>query len=193
MDTDLYQALGVNRGAPPEVIRSAYRKAAKECHPDAGGTPEKWALVCLAHDTLTDKRRREEYDQTGSTDDLEAAAMQTVYDTVAMVVATIVAGRRKVETFDIVSDAIKTLQMQIGNINNSARQQREANAALEQVVGRFKARSKGKPNDLQRILGPQFQGHLRAAKAHETQRQVCEMAIAILREHRFEAEAEPWW
>lgn len=172
MDADLYQALGVNRGAPPEVIRRAYRRAAKTAHPDAGDVPEQWALVTLAHDTLTDKRKRKNYDETGSTDDLEAAAKQTVYDTVALVVATIVAQRRKPETFDIVGDSIKTLQMQIANINAAAQQRRQIHEAMEKVAPRFKARAKGKTNQLGRILGADFMGHLRAVQAHKTQKTI---------------------
>jgi DnaJ family protein B protein 6 len=33
-NTDLYEALGVNRDASPEQIRRAYRRRALECHPD---------------------------------------------------------------------------------------------------------------------------------------------------------------
>lgn len=66
---DLYGALGVPKDADHATIRGAYRKAAKSAHPDGGGSREKFALVKLAHDTLTDDARRARYDQTGDVDE----------------------------------------------------------------------------------------------------------------------------
>jgi hypothetical protein len=66
---DLYAALNVSRDADRAAIRRAYRKRAKDTHPDGGGTPEKFALVKLAHDTLTDDARRARYDQTGEAEE----------------------------------------------------------------------------------------------------------------------------
>lgn len=62
---DLYETLGVPRDADRATIRSAYRKRAMKAHPDGGGSPKQFALVKLAHDTLTDEQRRARYDQTG--------------------------------------------------------------------------------------------------------------------------------
>lgn len=65
---DLYDALGVPKDADHAAIRNAYRQQSKRAHPDAGGTSEKFALIKLAHDTLTDEKRRTRYDQTGETE-----------------------------------------------------------------------------------------------------------------------------
>lgn len=67
--TDLYATLGVPRDADRATIRRAYRQRAKAVHPDTGGSPERFALVRLAHDTLTDDLRRAKYDATGDIDD----------------------------------------------------------------------------------------------------------------------------
>jgi curved DNA-binding protein CbpA len=62
---DLYTVLGVPRDADRVAIRRAYRDKAHTAHPDAGGTPEAFAEIKLAHDILTDDIRRERYDKTG--------------------------------------------------------------------------------------------------------------------------------
>jgi curved DNA-binding protein CbpA len=62
---DLYTVLGVPRDADRAAIRRAYRDKAHTAHPDAGGTPEAFAEIKLAHDILTDDLRRERYDKTG--------------------------------------------------------------------------------------------------------------------------------
>jgi len=62
---DYYVVLGVTRGATPEEIRSAYREQAKALHPDhagEGGTLP-FQELSEAYSTLSDPRRRHEYDR----------------------------------------------------------------------------------------------------------------------------------
>ena len=63
---ELYDALGLNRDSPISEVRKAHRRAAKQAHPDAGGSPERFALVRLAADVLGDEKRRRQYDETGA-------------------------------------------------------------------------------------------------------------------------------
>ena len=67
---DLYELLGVSPGATDEQIKSAYRKRARELHPDAnGGDPESEARfkeVSIAYEVLRDPERRARYDRYGA-------------------------------------------------------------------------------------------------------------------------------
>lgn len=65
---DLYAELGVARNATLADIRKAYRKLVKTTHPDAGGDPEAFRRLTLAHDVLSDPERRKRYDDTGEFD-----------------------------------------------------------------------------------------------------------------------------
>lgn len=177
----LYEALGVNRGAPIEVIRKAYRKASKRAHPDGGGTPEQWALVTLAHDILTDAKKRKTYDETGGADELEAAALQAAYDAISLVASAIVNMRKDVTSFDILGDAVKTLRQQIANVDDAQRQQRKARDAVQTIRARI--RPKKGANMLDAVLD---QGHRRAEAAFAMQRDICKCAISILQSHTFE-------
>lgn len=51
-----WHILGLEQGADPEEIKSAYRKAVMLFHPDKGGDPEKFALVTDAYDKLKNKK-----------------------------------------------------------------------------------------------------------------------------------------
>ncbi|UQN15963.1 molecular chaperone DnaJ [Gulosibacter sp. ACHW.36C] len=62
---DHYETLGVSREASPEEIKKAYRKLARQLHPDVNPSPEaaeKFKDVTAAYDTLSDPQRRQQYD-----------------------------------------------------------------------------------------------------------------------------------
>jgi DnaJ-class molecular chaperone len=64
---DLYSQLGVARGASEADIKKAYRKLAKELHPDRNkdnpAASERFNRVTQAYDILTDKDKRARYDR----------------------------------------------------------------------------------------------------------------------------------
>jgi molecular chaperone DnaJ len=67
---DLYEVLGVSRGAPAEEIKRAYRKLARELHPDVNPDPhtaEHFKEVNLAYEVLSDPDKRQQYDAYGTT------------------------------------------------------------------------------------------------------------------------------
>ena len=64
---DFYQTLGVPRGASKDEIRKAFRKLARQYHPDTNagdkGAEEKFKEANEAHRTLSDPDRRKSYDE----------------------------------------------------------------------------------------------------------------------------------
>lgn len=67
MAADPYVTLGVERGASEADIKKAYRKLAKELHPDRNkdrpDAADRFAKVTSAYDLLTDKDRRARFDR----------------------------------------------------------------------------------------------------------------------------------
>ncbi len=59
---NLYEVLGVTENASQDDIKRAYRKLAKENHPDTGGNEETFKKISIAYDTLSDEGKRKEYD-----------------------------------------------------------------------------------------------------------------------------------
>ena len=66
---DYYDVLGINKSAGPEEIKSAYRKLAVKYHPDKNpgnkSAEEKFKQASEAYGILSDKRKRENYDNFG--------------------------------------------------------------------------------------------------------------------------------
>jgi len=67
MAADPYTTLGVSRGASEKDIKSAYRKLAKELHPDTNKdnpkAAERFSEVTRAYDLLSDKTKRAQFDR----------------------------------------------------------------------------------------------------------------------------------
>jgi molecular chaperone DnaJ len=65
--TNLYDTLGVAKNASADEIKKAYRKLAREHHPDAsGGDEAKFKEIQGAYDVLSDPEKRKQYDAFGS-------------------------------------------------------------------------------------------------------------------------------
>jgi molecular chaperone DnaJ len=63
---DFYQTLGITEKATPEEVKKAYRKLAKQFHPDANPNKpeaaEKFKQISEAHSVLSDPEKRKKYD-----------------------------------------------------------------------------------------------------------------------------------
>jgi len=71
---DLYETLGVPKSASEEDIKRAFRKLAHQYHPDKqGGDAEKFKEINAAYQVLSDKSKRQQYDQFGTTFDQAGA------------------------------------------------------------------------------------------------------------------------
>ena len=64
---DLYQTLGIQRGASEAEIKKAYRSLAKQLHPDRNkdnpNAAKRFSEVTAAYDLLSDKDKRAQYDR----------------------------------------------------------------------------------------------------------------------------------
>src|SRR5438132_7685101 len=67
MALDLYQRLGIQRGASEAEIKKAYRSLAKQLHPDRNkdnpNAAKRFGEITHAYDLLSDKDKRARYDR----------------------------------------------------------------------------------------------------------------------------------
>ena len=68
MATEYYSVLGVRRDAGPDEIKRAYRRLARELHPDVNPDPrtqERFKEITQAYEVLSDPEKRQMYDMGG--------------------------------------------------------------------------------------------------------------------------------
>ena len=69
MKRDYYEVLGVSKSADEQEIKKAYRKLARQYHPDVNpgdkDAEEKFKEATEAYDVLSDTEKRARYDQMG--------------------------------------------------------------------------------------------------------------------------------
>ena len=72
VSTDLYEVLGISRGATADEIKKAYRRLARELHPDKNpddpAAEARFKEVAQAYEILSNPETRARYDQFGSAD-----------------------------------------------------------------------------------------------------------------------------
>lgn len=87
----LYDLLGVPSDADLDAINAAYRRKAREQHPDAGGDADAFAALGAAVGVLRDPERRRRYDATGETsaaeDSTQGGAIQLLVEAFQSVMA----------------------------------------------------------------------------------------------------------
>lgn len=184
---DLYETLGVARDADEATIKRAYRKAAKNTHPNSEGSVEAFIEISQALAVLTDARARAHYDETGNVDppgpDNEMAAILQ-YCSLAILQAI---QQGNVDYQDISALAVQFLGNGLAE-NKKARDDIDgAMKKMEKVRGNLRRKAKAEgPNILDDVLKGQIAAANRQLVELDKKLDRMEQAMKVLKSYTYE-------
>lgn len=182
----LYDVLGLDPDAPADAIKRAYRKAAKETHPDAGGNPQEFALVKLASDVLSNPERRKRYDSTGDEaeaepDNATSRTYQVIGSSLMKIIEQTTEKNVDMATLDICYILRQMIAADLAQLAGLLDGNRAAIKKLERIERRFKKKNKdGQPNHLQIIVAGHVQMFRKGVEQGELDVAAHKRAIMIL-------------
>jgi len=136
----LYDILGITKNATDEEIKSAYRKKMKEEHSDVNPNfdEEKFLNIRKAYETLSDKRRRAQYDETGhilpESSEIQSKVLNLVREKFYQQLNL---GNSLFST-DMIDNMLKELDTDLGKKRKSVVQYKEKKVFLKKVQKRLK-------------------------------------------------------
>jgi curved DNA-binding protein CbpA len=188
---DLYQILGVGRAAAQVEIQKAYRRKAKNSHPDAGGSVEAFGQLSDAYTVLSDPERRARYDRTGEIDqpqlsNLDASAIEII----AQKLGLIIHAEQDVTSMDVAELIEHTVRDDIGQRKSSIAGLKRAIERLTRLRDRVKRKANGEDNMLAKVLDWHEIVTRNNIQKNEESVRVMERALEMLRDYSF-AEERP--
>jgi curved DNA-binding protein CbpA len=151
---DPYEVLGVPRKATDDQLKKAYRKRARETHPDvAGGGSEPFQEVHAAFALLKDRERRADFDATGNQD---APAPARWMEPLGIAFQEVMAEYLNGSPAPIVETILKQLRTMRQNLRGTLQKNEVRMKRLSKLIGKVKFRGEG-----QNVFGDEI------AHAHE--------------------------
>ena len=188
---DLYQLLGIKRGATRDEVRKAYRRKAKTSHPDSGGSVEQFSALATAHEVLSDARRREKYDATG---EIEPAQPNNVdvsaIEVIAQKLGLIIHAEHDVTSLDVDALLDRAIRDDIASRKSNIADQKRAIDRVARLRARARRKGEG-DNMLARVLDWHERSTKDLIKKNEDSVASMERALEILKGYSFVNETPP--
>lgn len=184
--TDLYEVLGVKRGAARKDIHKAYRRKAKTAHPDSGGSVEAFNELVTAYSVLSDARARAKYDETGEIepprpDNFDGGAIEIIAEKLGLVIH----AEHDLETMDVGALIEQAIRDDIAARKASVVHQQRAAERLAALRARTKRKAEGNDNLVARVLDWHEVAIRNHIKKHEDSVRFLERALEILQDYSF--------
>jgi curved DNA-binding protein CbpA len=190
-----YTELGVEHGADAAAVRRAYRRRAKETHPDHGGDPAAFARTKRASVVLLDPAKRAKFDQEGvidedAPDNAVANAMVAIAQLLDAAIVQCVQKMCEPAAADLIDMMTRAAHQAKSNMTASKRNIAAHLVKSEALVGRFKVRKrKDQPvNRLAALIDQRIAAQRLNIAKIDGEIATLDRAIAMLADYSFDRE-----
>lgn len=182
---DHYETLGVGKDADPGAIKKAFKRAAREAHPDRGGDHQQMVAVNRAYQTLSDAKKRADYDATG--EDAKDGILPDEMRAMTILWAMLAQAIDQVESGDWVGGLRLSLAQNIVTVRTKVTRMENQVARYERQMKQVKRKTEG-PNLLVRVWEQRIHDiPLQIEECNEELR-IAELALTMLKEYETEFE-----
>ena len=186
--SDLYAEIGVPKDATKAAIKAAYRRKAKNAHPDVGGSSDAFTKLSFAHRILTDDSLRQNYDATGKTDDPEMMNVRSAAMEFLGLALNQIISRDEAIYIDVVASLREAVRARSAEVARDK-------ATTQKVIDRTKAMRKRFSAKGQDYLGGMLDAQIAQGDARmrsfEFPEKVLEQAALILADASFKVDQRP--
>lgn len=182
---DPYAELGLPRDADAADVKSAFRRRARETHPDTGGEAEDFNKVQRAHLILIDPQKRKRFDETGESDDEQPANPDVeAYQLIAMMLEGMAMGDGELVEADLLNHMRECMGSDIAKTKTIISKLKRGQDRTLKVQKRFTRNGPGE-NLIERMLDFQFSNFAERIRGFEKAITDRQRVIELLAEYKF--------
>lgn len=138
-----YQELGVEKDADEGAIKRAFRRRARETHPDKGGAKEEFQRVNAAYQVVSDPKRRAQYDATGDGGTGIDDEQQRLLSIMANLVLGVVNAVEDPNTIDVMKEVRRRIEADLATVEAAIKDAQKKGNRLERAMKRVTKKSGG--------------------------------------------------
>lgn len=184
MSKSLYETLEVDTKATQNEIKNAYRNKAKKSHPDKGGDKKEFTLIAIAYRVLSDSKKREYYDRTGSKDDVLTidkkadGLLQTIFSDIIKKFSV-----EKIPNIDVIKEIKESLNATLNGLDDKKKKTIKKQKSLEKIIKKIK--HKDVHNSLSSVIEQEINNETNQIKSIEEGKEIVKIAKNKIKDYKF--------
>ena len=180
--SNLYECLGVPKGATDEEIKKAYRKKSMILHPDRdGGNNEAFSAMKKAYEVLSDKQGRAHYDETGEVKDNHKSE-DVIRNELMKIFTMVLDTEENIDHIDVIAIGVRVINQNIVNVSREIKKNEGFIKRTAKAMNRMKIKS-GKANLFDSLL---------EQRTNELTRNIERLKVVIETHEKIKAELEEY-
>jgi curved DNA-binding protein CbpA len=194
VSTEFYDKLGVSPDATQDQIKKAFRKKAKDLHPDHNhgdkAKSEEFKEVSIAYNTLSDPNARRRYDTNGTTENVTIQIRQEALSTIIQMVTATISQRGDAIFFSDFFQDIKKAMKDQGNqelkkIKLIKKEAKKVDRILKKIIHKD-----GENSFLYQALSAEKNKMLVSIAQNKLKIKILKTARLIIAEYQFQADQQ---